>query len=238
MRTSFSRLVVALLLACSSPVHAADARQVDLLLVLAADVSRSIDDAKYDLQRKGYAAAMSDPEVLKAIASGPTGRIAVAFVEWAGASSQRTVIGWTLIGDPETAQVFGAEVAAAPRSFMDRTAIGSALDFSAALFKDAPFQAERRIIDVSGDGDSNGGRDIQSARDDALAHGVTAINGIVILSSNDGPAYLVAHTHPPGGLQTYYKQNVAGGVNSFVAVADGFESFGRSLVAKLVQEIS
>ena len=238
MRTSVSRLALAGLLACVVPANAADGPKVDLLLVLAADVSRSIDDTKYELQRKGYAAAMSDPEVLKAIASGPTGRIAVAFVEWSGATSQRLVIGWTMVGDPETAQVFGAEVAAAPRSFMDRTAIGSALDFSAALFKDAPFAAERRIIDVSGDGDSNGGRDIQTARDDALAHGVTAINGIVILSSSDGPAYLVAHTHPPGGLQNYYRQNVAGGANSFVAVADGFESFARSLVAKLVQEIS
>ena len=239
MRMSFALLAMACLLAGAGPAHAAEAStKVDLLLVLAADVSRSIDDAKYDLQRKGYAAAMSDPEVLKAIASGPTGRIAVAFVEWSGASSQRTVIGWTLIGDPEQAQVFGAEVARAPRSFMDRTAIGSALDFSAALFKDAPFEADRHIIDVSGDGDSNGGRDIQTARDDALAHGVTAINGIVILSSTEGPAYLVAHTHPPGGLQAYYRQKVAGGTNSFVAVADGFESFGRSLVAKLVQEIS
>ena len=238
MRTPFTRLALVCLLSCAGAARAADSPKVDLLLVLAADVSRSIDDAKYELQRKGYAAAMSDPEVLKAIASGPTGRIAVAFVEWSGSSSQRLVIGWTLVGDPEQAQVLGAEIAAAPRSFRDRTAIGSALDFAADLFKDAPFTADRRIIDVSGDGDSNGGRDIQTARDDALAHGVTTINGIVILSSTEGPAYLVAHTHPPGGLQNYYRQNVAGGVNSFVAVADGFESFGRSLVAKLVQEIS
>lgn len=91
---------------------------------------------------------------------------------------------------------------------------------------------------MSGDGDSNGGRDIREARDAALAHGVTAINGIAILSDRTGPAYLVAHTHPPGGLQTCYRQNVAGGENGFVAVAEGFESFGRALVAKLVQEIT
>ncbi len=236
------RLATMLLACVPLSARAADVPQssiqVDLMLVLAADVSRSIDADKYELQRKGYASAMSDPEVLHAIAAGPTGRIAVAFVEWAGSSSQRLVIGWTVVGTAAEAQAFGAKVAVAPRSFMDRTAIGSAIDFSAALFAAAPVAAERKIIDISGDGDSNGGRDIRTARDDALAHGITAINGIVILSDMSGPAYLVAHTHPPGGLQAYYRQNVTGGVNSFVAVADGFESFGRSLVAKLIQEIS
>ncbi len=220
------------------PARPAEAPAVDVMLVLAADVSRSITDEKYELQRKGYAAAMSDPEVLRAIAAGPHRRIAVAFVEWSGAGSQKLVIPWTAIGGEAEARRFGAAVATAPRSFTDRTAIGSAIGFSAALFTEAPYEAERRIIDVSGDGDSNGGRDIQEARDAALAGGVTTINGIVILSDMSGPAYLVAHTHPPGGLAAYYRQNVAGGANSFVAVAEGFDSFGRALVRKLVQEIS
>lgn len=222
---------------CAVPAARA-AEKVDLLLVLAADVSRSIDADKYELQRKGYAAAMSDPEVLRAIASGETGHIAVAFVEWAGAGSQKLVIDWTLIGDAGQAKAFGAQVAVAPRSYADRTAIGSALAFSAALLARAPYEASRRIIDVSGDGDSNGGTDIQAARDDALAHGVTAINGIVILSGTDGPEYLVRHTHPPGGLDGYYRRNVIGGTNAFVRIANGFDDFGRALVAKLVQEIS
>ncbi len=233
--------ISALCLGATLPVTASLAAapgEVDVMLVLAADVSRSITDEKYELQRKGYAAAMSDPEVLRAIASGATRRIAVAFVEWSGSGSQRLVIPWTAVGDEAAARAFGAAVAAAPRSFADRTAIGSALDFSAALFAEAPFAAERRIIDVSGDGDSNGGIDIREARDAALAHGVTTINGIVILSDMSGPSYLVAHTHPPGGLQAYYRENVAGGAASFVAVAQGFESFGRALVRKLVQEIS
>lgn len=231
-------LTLSILLAAPGPARPADAASVDLLLVLAADVSRSITDEKYELQRKGYAAAMSDPEVLRAIAAGPRHRIAVAFVEWSGAGSQKLVIPWTAVGSEAEAQAFGAEVANAPRSFADRTALGSAIDFSAGLFAEAPFASERRVIDVSGDGDSNGGRDIRTARDDALAHGITTINGIVILSDMSGPAYLVAHTHPPGGLQAYYRQNVAGGVNSFVAVAEGFDSFGRALVAKLIQEIT
>ena len=231
-------LTLSILLAAPGPARPADAASVDLLLVLAADVSRSITDEKYELQRKGYAAAMSDPEVLRAIAAGPHHRIAVAFVEWSGAGSQKLVIPWTAVGSEAEARAFGAEVAGASRSFADRTALGSAIDFSAGLFAEAPFASERQVIDVSGDGDSNGGRDIRTARDDALAHGITTINGIVILSDMSGPAYLVAHTHPPGGLQAYYRQNVAGGVNSFVAVAEGFDSFGRALVAKLIQEIT
>ena len=237
MRRSGAALFV-LFAASTGPARPDEAPVVDVMLVLAADVSHSITDAKYELQRKGYAAAMSDPDVLRAIAAGPHRRIAVAFVEWAGSGAQKLVIPWTAVGGEAEARAFGAAVAAAPRSFSDRTAIGSALDFSAALFAEAPYAAERRIIDVSGDGDSNGGSDIQGARDAALAHGVTTINGIVILSDMSGPAYLVAHTHPPGGLQAYYRQNVAGGMNSFVAVAEDFDSFGHALVRKLIQEIS
>lgn len=229
-------LVLLAIIAGILPASAAE--KVDLMLVLAADVSRSIDAEKYELQRKGYVAAMADPEVVRAIRSGAYGRIAVAFVEWAGAGSQKLVIDWTLIGDAGQAAAFGARIAVAPRSFQDRTAIGEALDFSAAQFSRGPYEADRHIIDVSGDGSSNGGRDIKAARDDALAHGVTAINGIVILSGTNGPEYLVQHTHPPGGLDGYYRRNVIGGVNAFVRVANGFDDFGRSLVVKLIQEIS
>ena len=102
----------------------------------------------------------------------------------------------------------------------------------------APFEATRKVIDISGDGTSNSGPEPAAARDAALAGGVTAINGLVILSSEDGPAYLLAHTHPSGGLAGYYKQNVTGGLASFVATAKGFESFERALIAKIVEEIS
>ncbi len=211
---------------------------VDVLLVLAADVSRSIDQPKFDLQRKGYAAALADPRVLQAIASNPERRIAVAFVEWAGAGSQKLVIDWTPIATASDAAAFADQVRAAPRSFADRTAIGAAIDFAAAQFAHASFTAPRHIIDISGDGANNSGPEITASRDAALGHGVTAINGLVILSSEDGPAYLVAHTHPPGGLAAYYRQNVTGGVGSFVATANGFESFDRSLIAKIVEELS
>jgi hypothetical protein len=235
-------LALSLVLAWSGPPRPAAAQtspgHVDVLLVLAADVSRSIDDDKFQLQRKGYAQAIADPRVLQAIASNPDRRIAVAFVEWAGSASQKLVVDWTLIAGEGDAKAFAGRMLAAPRSFYDRTAIGSALDFATAQFDHAPFTATRRIIDVSGDGASNSGGDPKAARDTALKHGVTTINGLVILSSTEGPQYLVEHTHPPGGLANYYRDNVIGGPAAFVATTAGFESFDRALIAKIVEELS
>lgn len=234
-----ARVAATAVLACLMGEAAAEDRpHVDVLLVLAADVSRSIDGPKFDLQRKGYASALSDPRVLQAIGSNPDRRIAVAFVEWAGASSQKLVLDWTVIATPADADAVAARIREAPRSFSDRTAIGAAIDFAAAQFDHAGYDAARKIIDISGDGASNGGPEVTASRAAALAHGVTAINGLVILSSADGPSYLVEHTHPAGGLAAYYRQNVTGGLASFVATADGFESFDRSLIAKIVEELS
>jgi Protein of unknown function (DUF1194) len=218
-----------------SPARAAD--QVDLLLVLAADVSRSIDDQKFELERRGYAAALSDPKVLQAISSGPHGRIAVAFVEWAGANSQKLLIDWTLIKDAEDTRVFTSRLLESPRSFADRTAIGAGIDFARAQFAGCPYASDRRVIDVSGDGTNNSGRDVRSARDEAVGNEVTTINGLVIFSDAPIP-YNPEHTNPPGGLDNYYRENVIGGTNAFVMVAENFESFGKSIVAKLIREIS
>ena len=214
------------------------AEQADVLLVLAADVSRSISTEKFDLQRKGYAAALVDPQVVEAITAGQYHRVAVAFVEWSGDASQTLVVDWTLIGSQADADAFSRRVLAAPRAFANRTAIGSAIAFASDVLARCPISGVRKVIDVSGDGTNNSGADVQRARDGALARGVSSINGLVILSSDMEPSYLQEHTHPPGGLQAYYKQNVIGGVGAFVLVANSFESFGRSLVAKLVQEIS
>lgn len=241
MRTTgpVQRVAIAVMLVgLADPAIAQDRPAVDVLLVLAADVSRSIDQEKFQLQREGYAAALADPRVLQAIGSNPERRIAVAFVEWAGASSQKLVVDWTLIATAADAAAFAERVRAAPRSFYDRTGIGAAIDFAAAQFDHAPYAAARRIIDLSGDGTNNSGPDVGASREAALAHGTTTINGLVILSSDQGPSYLVEHTHPPGGLAAYYRQNVTGGVGSFVATANGFESFERSLIAKIVEELS
>ncbi len=212
------------------------AEQVDLVLVMAADVSRSIDAAKFHLQREGYAQAMADPQVLEAIRAGPHGSIAVCFVEWSGASSQKLVVDWTRVSDAQTARQFSDGIVEAPRSFADRTAISGGIDFAMAQLERAPFEAPRRVIDVSGDGTNNAGREVAAARDEAVAKGVT-INGLAILS--DAPlAWNPEHTNPPGGLGEYYRLNVIGGPSAFVLVAQDFSSFGQALVKKLISEVA
>jgi hypothetical protein len=237
MNRRLSRLLALLALAAATfqPV-AARAEPVDLLLVLAADVSRSVDTAKFQLQRNGYAAAMSDPRVLEAIRSGPHRRIAVCLVEWSGMSSQKVVIDWMLIDGKAAAQQFGDRLLETPRSFVDRTSISGGIEFSVAQFAHAPYEAERRTIDVSGDGTNNSGRDVTLARDEAVALGIT-INGLVILSDHPLP-WNPEHTNPAGGLANYYRTHVAGGPGAFVMEAKNFDSFGQAIVNKLVAEIA
>jgi Protein of unknown function (DUF1194) len=212
------------------------AEQVDLLLVLAADVSRSVDHPKFLLQREGYAAAVSDPHVLDAIKSGPHQRIALCFVEWSGFGAQKLVIDWSLIDGAPAARKFGDQLIELPRSFADRTSISGGIEFAAAQLEHAPFEAQRRTIDVSGDGTNNAGRDVKLARDEALAKGIV-INGLVILSDRPVP-WNAEHTNPPGGLDKYYQDNVVGGPGAFVLVAENFNSFGRAIIKKLIAEIA
>jgi hypothetical protein len=209
---------------------------VDLLLVLSADVSRSVDATKFKLQREGYATAITNPRVVDAIRSGPHGRIGIAFVEWSGAAAQKVIVDWTTIRDMASAQDFSAHIAEAQRPFADRTSISAGIDFSMALLDRAPFRSTRRTIDVSGDGTNNSGRDVTAARDDAVAKGVT-INGLVILSETP-LSWNADHTHPPGGLVNYYRNNVIGGPGAFVMVAQNFESFGQAILNKLIAEIA
>jgi len=215
---------------------ASAAEQVDLLLVLAADVSRSVDAAKFQLQREGYAAAISDARVLDAIRSGSHGRIGLSFVEWSGAGNQRLVIDWTAIGDAESAKSFGDRLLEAPRSFADRTSISGGIEFAMAQLAHAPFESARRTIDISGDGTNNSGGEVTAARDAAVTQGVT-INGLVILS--DTPlAWNPDHTNPPGGLENYYRNNVIGGAGAFVMAAQNFDSFGQAIVKKMIAEVA
>jgi len=218
------------------PSAAMAAEKVDLLLVLAADVSRSIDSAKFQLQRQGYAAALSDPRVLDAVQAGRNGRIGVAFVEWSGAGNQHLLIDWTLIGKADAAKGFGDRLIELPRSFNDRTAIGGGIQFAMAQLALAPFESVRRTIDVSGDGTNNAGADVTAARDEAVRKGVV-INGLVILTEHP-MAWNPDHTNPPGGLETYYRNNVIGGPGAFVMVAKNFESFGDAIVSKMIAEVS
>ena len=236
--TRAMRVVVALLslvLTLAPPVVRA-AEPVDLLLVLAADVSRSVTEPKFKLQREGAAAAITHPDVVRAITSGPNRRIAVCFVEWATAGQQNVVIDWTVIADAESARSFGGKLVELPRSFSGSTSISHAIDFAVIQLERAPFKAERRVIDVSGDGTNNSGRPVTDARDEALAKGIT-INGLVILTPLS-ESFRPEHTNPPGGLEKYFQDNVIGGFGAFTVVAESHESFGRALTKKLIAEIA
>lgn len=210
--------------------------EVDLLLVLAVDISRSVDDKKFRLQRDGYAAAISNPRVVAAIRSGLVGRVAISLIEWLGVSEQTIVADWTAVGTAEEAQALSERIRSAPRAFMGRTAIGSAIEFALLQFPRSPWRAERHLIDVSGDGTNNSGVDLLEARQLALSQGVT-INGLAILSAVP-LSFNPQHTHPPGGLLAYYENNVIGGPNSFALAAESHEAFGTMILAKLIKEIA
>jgi hypothetical protein len=233
VRTVLASVLAVLALA---PARASAADKVDLLLVLAADVSRSIDAEKFQLQRNGYAAALADPRVLDAIASGRYARIGVTFVEWSGIGKQKVVIDWTLIGDGAAAKGFGDRLLEAPRSFADRTSISGGIEFAMAQLTAAPYESARRTIDVSGDGTNNAGRDVTMVRDEAVAKGIT-INGLPILSANP-MLWNPDHTNPPGGLAKYYQDNVIGGPSAFVRVAKDFNAFGEAIIEKMIAEVS
>jgi Protein of unknown function (DUF1194) len=227
--------LLAVLAGLAAPAARA-AEPVDVLLVLAADVSRSVTEPKFRLQREGAAAAIAHPDVLHAIRSGPHRRIAVCFVEWAAAGMQTVIVDWTAIGSEADARGFGNRLIETPRSFMGPTSIAGAIDFSLHQIERAPFAADRRVIDISGDGTNNNGRLVVDARDEALARNVT-INALVILTP-PGESFRPEHTNPPGGLETYFRDNVIGGPGAFTIVAESHADFGRALTKKLIQEIA
>ena len=219
--------------AASTPVT------VDAAIVLASDVSRSIDDEEFALQRRGYADAIQSQQLIDAISTGPHGAIALSYLEWAGDGEERLVVDWAVIRDQTDARAFVAAMTGAPRSYLGRTAIGTAIDFSLALFAESAFETDRRVIDVSGDGTSNQGRLVTEARDAAVAAGAV-INGLSIFNKKAAAmgGYLALHTNPPGGLAKYYRENVIGGSGAFVEQIDDFKTFGDALIRKLVNEVA
>jgi hypothetical protein len=237
--SAIAALALALLVRQGGNAAAADAAQrVDIALVLAADVSRSITTDEFQLQRQGYASAISSPDVVKAIRAGAHGAIAVTFVEWSGGSEQQIVVDWQVIGDQASAKSFADTLLAAPRAFYGRTSISAALDFAMTRLKESGVKAERQVIDVSGDGTNNVGRPLEDARAAALAAGVT-INGLAIINErSELYGGFSGHTQPPGGLPNWYRDNVTGGPGSFLLVVADFESFGEAMTNKLLNEIA
>ena len=210
---------------------------VDLELVLAVDVSNSVDHVEASWQREGYADALGDPAVLAAIASGPNARIAVTYVEWAGQGYQRKIIDWMIIANKGDAALFSHRLRSSGRSSgrssAPYTSISAAIDFARREFIGNRFSGQRRVIDISGDGPNSAGRDVRDARDDAVREGIT-INGMPILSFRANP---LGGT-PATGLDLYFARNVIGGDGAFVIEANMLEKFSVALVKKLVREIN
>jgi hypothetical protein len=208
---------------------------VDLELVLAVDVSGSIDSYEAAQQRRGYVDAWSDPAVITAIRSNYHGRIAVAYFEWSGVDHQRTLIDWRLVADEADSLALASELAEAPVTRGMYTSISSAIDYAVKLFDDNGFVGERRVIDISGDGPNNRGRPPAAARADALARGVV-INGLPILNDRVQPWNLPTPLEIE--LDRYYAEQVIGGPGSFLVVARGFDAFREAILNKLILEIA
>jgi hypothetical protein len=212
---------------------------VDLELVLAVDVSGSVDAVEARLQREGYIAAMTSDTVMKAVKSGPMRRIAVTYVEWAGAQHQETIMPWTLIESLEDAQNFMAQVADSPYAAYRWTSISAAIDYSMKMFAESPFEGTRRVIDISGDGKNNHGREVADARAEATAAGVV-INGLPILSSRAGASAAGGPRGWPSDpdLDSYFQTEVIGGPGAFMVPAESFDTFSEAVKSKLMREIA
>ena len=213
--------IAAVLVLAASPAHAAD---TDLALVMAIDVSGSIDPGEYRLQHEGIARAFETPAVLSAIAGGPHGAIDVTVIEWSDRDKQITIAPWTRVFDKASGAAFAAHVRVAHRTSDGLTSIGDALLAAAAAFKTLDDQPTRRIIDLSGDGIANIGPEPADVRDVLVAQGLT-INGLAILQNEPW-------------LSSYYDQNVVGGRGSFLLDVQGYKSFAQAMQEKLINEIA
>jgi hypothetical protein len=211
---------------------AAATTDVDVELVIAVDVSYSMDPDEQALQREGYIVGLTSPEFLNALQQGAHGRIAVTYFEWAGAADQRIVVPWRLIDGPAAAKAFTDAIAAAPYRRAYRTSISGALHFAQPLFETSGFRGLRRVIDVSGDGVNNQGDLVAIVRDTVLERGIT-INGLPILLKRPSPA-----TMDIEDLDIYYEDCVIGGPGAFVIPIRERDQFREATRTKLVQEIA
>jgi hypothetical protein len=232
MRAVFLALLL-LLFASAAPAQVDGPEAVDLELILAIDVSGSVDEEEAALQRQGYLRALVHPQVIEAISGGAKRKIGLTYVEWAGYHYQRIVADWAVISDKASAEAFVAKLNAVPISTERWTSISGAIEFAMKRFEVSPYRGTRRVIDISGDGRNNNGRDLGETRAEALAKGII-INGLPIV--NDRPTRW--GTPPERDLDLYYRDHVIGGPGAFYIVADGFNAFANAIRTKLVREIS
>ena len=236
MAAAGALLAVSAMAASRSPLPFADnsptAVPVDVELVLAVDVSYSMDPEEQALQREGYIAGITSREFMQALRSGHHGKVAVTYFEWAGPYDQKIVVPWRSIDGPEAADAFVNELARAPYRRASRTSISGALSFAKPLFDGSGYRGFRRVVDVSGDGANNSGTFVTLARDDVLAAGMT-INGLPIMLKRPN-----AFTMDIDNLDIYYEDCVIGGPGAFVVPIREREQFKEATRTKLVLEIA
>ena len=232
LRLFAAGVVVSLALIDAAHSQSAKREAVDLELVIAVDISYSMDSDEQALQREGYVDAISSRDFIDAVRKGPTGRIAVTYVEWAGVNEQKVVVPWQIIDGPEAAGAFVQTLNAAPIRRASRTSISGALVFAVTLFEENPFKGLRRVIDVSGDGTNNQGPLIQATRDEVTARGIT-INGLPIMLKEPNTSFLDI-----ADLDHYYEDCVIGGPGAFVVPARGRMHFVEAIRRKLLLEVA
>ncbi|WP_235860492.1 DUF1194 domain-containing protein [Roseibium suaedae] len=223
--------VLLLLLSVSARAQQADGLRVDVALVLAVDVSRSMSPEELEIQRQGYAAAIASPQVVQAISYGAYGRIAITFFEWAGMAHVRELIGWTVIETEADAQAVAARLLENRGASASRTSISGAILHGTELLKSVPYASDRLVIDISGDGPNNDGMMVTLARDAAVENGI-AINGLPLMTT--GGFY---SGFSIDDLDVYYRNCVVGGPASFVIPVNDWKQFPEAVRRKLVLEI-
>lgn len=224
-------LVMSLVIGGSKAAFA-DSEEVDVALVLAVDISYSMDMEEQKLQREGYIAALNSDEVQRAIRMGMTGRIAITYFEWANRNDQRLVLPWTILDGPEATRTATDIIAMTPIRRAQRTSISGALHYSHKLLREMPYRAMRRVVDVSGDGPNNAGEPVETARDTLINQGVT-INGLpVMLTRAYGGWGHIDH------LDRYYQDCVIGGPGAFVQSIRSMDEFLTATRQKILREIA
>jgi hypothetical protein len=224
-------LTAALALAALIGGLPAEAEEVDLALVIAVDISYSMDPDEQDLQRQGFVEAFRSPVVHQAIRNGALGRIAVIYGEWAANWEQKVVVPWTVIEDPESAMAFAGRLAAQPTRRGPRTSVPGAIDFGARLLAESGLAATRRVIDISGDGANNQGRSVTAARDEAITRGIT-INGLPIMLKRPSSYWDVVD------LDVYYRDCVIGGPGAFIVPVRDRDEFVNAIKTKIIREVA
>lgn len=225
-------LAAGLVLGANLGASAALAEPVDVELILAVDVSLSMSPDELAMQRDGYAAALRHEQVLQAIADGVHGRIAVTYVEWAGATVQHVIVPWTIVARPEDAAAIAERLTLNPANSARRTSISGLLLFAADLFAESPYRGLKRVIDISGDGPNNQGPLVSAARDTVVEQGIT-INGLPLMTHGSSIS-----VYDLANLDLYYQHCVIGGPGAFMIPVNDWSQFPEAVRRKLVLELA